>query len=1310
MAAEQAIKAAREASAYLEKLDRASLYHAAAHRDNDWLIREQSEALVSGLQGPDSEARYGILAPQFGPKPLQLSEVQQVTRELVEGIYVFNQTPSLSFEPLCDCTSHNNLPSAYHDTLVGEAMFSVAYFVSSLLQGTTVQQKDRRVRLSENFHQLGVQGVRKAFQEEGLVEMEADQELGRDLYLERKEPILRYPPRYIDTDIMRGDFEENPPQHNRDHVTRDVFLQYVGVVDMNVVFGQCRLLQEGAVLVLEPTLDLTTSVRSREDNAELLSHLHTYLQKQRKLVADNLTKKVDVAHYIDLLHLVSFLIPFLITLKRQNKIVDVSSLNTSFPKDLLRTERELPPAFPGKASRWAPYSEEHFTGTRGGVFFHKAHKTVRTPLGSSFREVLSMPLSPNSLDSVSLEGRQYNVFVVRVEDYYPKSPKVPRWVHAMISELKTQCGRLLPMNESRVQDLLRKPLGSRHAAQLKTVNVLLPACVEQGLLSAVVSLLRLCTTTRLNKVNERGWALVHQAAFNCRADVLSTLLNAGCSPVHKIHTPDGVEMKTEPIHLAALCGGLDAVCCLLQHGAQPSVVDDRGWTPLHYAASNNDQVLATHLIGIDPAGIETETSDKVRATPLLLAVMNGGFDTMVSLIKLGANIHAVDGSGRGIVHIAALRHHVDILKHLIEFESPSCPVWEIYAKMLASSSEGHPRAAALALDSITRWKPACSSDLLRHDAVASLIGLLREEEEIQQFSIQVLANLSNVEQVKEFLSKADIIPQLMVLLASRNERIQQSACVVLGDLGTASSNQEAAIKAGAIPLLTKLLSGGNQKVQLFAAACIGILSCGSAEGQSAVNQCSTIPALLSLLECPLDSLQATACCVLQLVLDGNKENQIACLSANVHIPLIHLLQSKETVVHCNAAQAIAALAENNIVCQKKLTTDIACIGHLTRLLRMIEPQVKVAGSCALWALAGSRISGKRFIAKQIGVDLLIDMLSTHYEQLNFVCSEALCVFASQLGDNQSFISSNGGIRPLVDVLTLPTSERLLLSVLHTLAALVVKPGLVPNPKLQKTIATVRGITVLAAVIASDAPETVRVEAACTLAKVIIENPENDLYLKESTNFSYLLIYKFFTSSDPIVRLLAGYCLSIMVFNNPAKLEELSCLGTISISNFSFFLDNEDEFFKSHASFQIVVLAKLLSGIQPVRAKVQGIQVIVDLLSSQREKTKVLCCEFVATLSRSTSSGGIPDTLVMAGALDPLVANLVSDNEPVIEGTCVALGYLTFNTTAARLLLSVFRDRPHLFQVFRDYLSVIVVSKKFLQSWEIAQRSGLPSLR
>lgn len=67
----------------------------------------------------------------------------------------------------------------------------------------------------------------------------------------------------------------------------------------------------------------------------------------------------------------------------------------------------------------------------------------------------------------------------------------------------------------------------------------------------------------------------------------------------------------------------------------------------------------------------------VRSTPLLLAASSGGLSAVKCLIKLGADISRLDGEGNGMVNLAAMRFHTNILEYLIEWGHQKAPVWKI---------------------------------------------------------------------------------------------------------------------------------------------------------------------------------------------------------------------------------------------------------------------------------------------------------------------------------------------------------------------------------------------------------------------------------------------------------------------------------------------------------------------------------------------------------------------------------------------------------------------------------------------------------
>ena len=98
-------------------------------------------------------------------------------------------------------------------------------------------------------------------------------------------------------------------------------------------------------------------------------------------------------------------------------------------------------------------------------------------------------------------------------------------------------------------------------------------------------------------------------------------------------------------------------------------------------------------------------------------------------------------------------------------------------------------------------------------------------------------------------------------------------------------------------------------------------------------------------------------------------------------------------------------------------------------------------------------------------------------------------------------------------------------------------------------------------------------------------------------------------------------------------------------------------------------------------------------------------------SLAHTRAGIPDAMITSGAVDILIGHLNSENVEVRCSSAVALGYLTFNRTATRLLLIATRNTPGLFQRLMENLDKDgKISKDFTEEFKRQEIVGLPALR
>lgn len=753
-------------------------------------------------------------------------------------------------------------------------MLSVDYFIKSLLHGTTVAQKEKRSRLNEEWRKTASDNpgsLHDLYLECGMTSMEDDEELGPDLYSEERLIIPRYPAKMVDTELTNSELAprqstgEEQSEHIR-HISRDVFLRDLEHVGIGLALLQKSVQQDGSLLVFSPSFEVITFLRPNlSQEKELLAHLHVYLQKQREFILRNLQKS-SVAHDLELLGFISFMVLLLATLKHRNKIIDCSQLVRRMNKDVTSTDRELPPFLPSKNTRWSPFtSKNHYCSANGEIVLHKQPVTIQR-LDEHLRKHKD-EMAAQSLEkgfaTYSTEDASYFLLILQVEEYYPRTPKLPRWVHSMVAELRSQCAHVPSINASRVQDFLRKPLGPRTASKLKTTNDSLVPCIEKGLLAPLSVILRHCTKTRISKPSEEGMALIHYAALQGQADVLSLLLHAGADPNQGIQMPDQASSSTSstlPIHLAAKSGSLDAVGCLVKAGALVNAIDADGWASIHHAAFHNYHHIVADLVSVNAKCINAETCDTQKSTPFLLVGHNGGLDTVKCLVRLGADLTATDSSGRNIVHITALKNHVSILKFFADLDSPDVLVWAVLTEMLsADPSTGFPSASACALDALFHRGSECCANLVKLQAIPKLVHLLKQPDEmLQHKAVQVLADISSSEKVKDALVEADAIPHLVKLLSTTNNRIHSCTCLILCDLGLSADNQQAMTKVGVLQFLVQLLSSPDEDVQMNACACLGILASENPANKTAIRENKGVPAMVTLLSSQLMCVQGCA--------------------------------------------------------------------------------------------------------------------------------------------------------------------------------------------------------------------------------------------------------------------------------------------------------------------------------------------------------------------------------------------------------------------------------------------------------------------
>ena len=95
------------------------------------------------------------------------------------------------------------------------------------------------------------------------------------------------------------------------------------------------------------------------------------------------------------------------------------------------------------------------------------------------------------------------------------------------------------------------------------------------------------------------------------------------------------------IHVAAYNGWADEIAGLLKLGADANSRDEKGFTPLHWAAFRaavTDMTKVIDLLATAGADLDAITNDR-KSTPLIFAIASGARDAVLSLVRAGANLN-----------------------------------------------------------------------------------------------------------------------------------------------------------------------------------------------------------------------------------------------------------------------------------------------------------------------------------------------------------------------------------------------------------------------------------------------------------------------------------------------------------------------------------------------------------------------------------------------------------------------------------------------------------------------------------------------
>ena len=808
------LTASRNASSHFDKIEKSELQETLVYSLSDWLLStedtkvsvELPQGLITGMQIPSSTNNCLLLIPevQGSEAPLQLRELHQIVRELVIGIYVLNQTPSICLEANYDCSTSCQISPAYLDTRVGQIMCEVDYMMKSLWHGAYFP-KEKRTKFAERWRQAvnlntttGKPETRRnlhlIWTEAGILDLSAD-----PLFAEAY-------------GTMFAENMEDPRVLEESHC----FFKHLDELALKMTIFQKSIKQHQNIFLLDSDYHITSTVKSDKVDHQTYKKLGRRLRVQQDFIRKYLPHKPRMHQNLEMLKFVGFMVPFLVALKRRCKIPDINKLLPSYSSEECKTEREFPPLIISPSFKCKTFlSSDEYCHLHGGITvdcetgkidnlcdnFVKELKNSEYFANEAYNKIVTSELAKQEnypMTPVVINGKSYFVLNVNIETYYPASPKQPLWIHSYYEEVEKLKKKKLPMNEVQVHEQLRKRYNYQKAVKLKQIHAGLQATSQQGLIAAFYTLSRRIPRSRLGSQDSSGMSLIHYAAMYNKPQIITMLVSMSATDINIRRYNNISAQGITPLQLASKCGALDSLACLIAYKADFMMIDNQGWTAIHYASYFNHIDCLRHLVHKDTKLVELKSSD-IASTPILLACSSGAFDTVKCLIGLNADYTIKDANNNGVVHLAALNFHDEILEYFIEWNDNALPVWDLLIGMLKSSDVTRKYSATKCLEVLSISRENNWKSILNAGGIPSLITLLSSDQDnLVAVAASVLCNIAKHHEVRVAITQANAITVLVNMLTSTLPMIQSRAAVLLADLSCLNDNQNLISREGIV--------------------------------------------------------------------------------------------------------------------------------------------------------------------------------------------------------------------------------------------------------------------------------------------------------------------------------------------------------------------------------------------------------------------------------------------------------------------------------------------------------------------------------
>ncbi|XP_066918337.1 ankyrin and armadillo repeat-containing protein-like [Clytia hemisphaerica] len=735
--------------------------------------------------------------------------------------------------------------------------------------------------------------------------------------------------------------------------------------------------------------------------------------------------------------------------------------------------------------------------------------------------------------------------------------------------------------------------------------------------------------------------------------------------------------------------------------------DDKGWTPLHYAAYEGFFKTVNRLVENKPSRLEVKTQDEMKVTPLWLAFAEGHIETVGVLLMYNTDITVVDVDENDIIDIAFINHQNKLLLYIINnnYEHLYEMVWQRLFEYISTDNlnENLKMVSLQIFVEMTSKSSGCDKEnvdtLFKQTIQLYKAELVEDKPEMELMLTQLIEKtlIKNEQETYTVLSKANIIDILAERLENLKEReISTTILTILKCCQRFAEDFSNKMRErNNFFRIIKFMEMTTDEYFLISSFEIILKSLkGNETMQSFFDQNNRLLNIVvdTLKKTENQELQIVSLKTLRFYIYESSSIQMKLISIKIFDILQPCMHTKGTL------KEVCKVIYTSTLKNKQLQLYFMESGSIAELLKQMKKMKKDESQewimRALWSIAGGEHRQTMIVAKSLPMQYIVNLTTSNSstvlqyyggEFFNVLLRMASYTLSDEVGSNIFLHLLNSSLKSFL------MADEMLTSALKTMQKLCIRSANIPNKTIQKIALEKNSINIILQVAIKSEKPVIELEVYQTIACLLFENKDGIRIMKKFGSFPPSAVMRYLSHTQPSIRFKACEILTQFLLDKEYK----------AIRNFKlpihFFNNIEDSKMKVDSAFQMIVLKDHILNTSPTYTIMEGLQLLFDLLHHQDGDIMATAADHVASISLYCH--GMRAAFTEANFLDILCSLMENEDDMVKTASAVAIASIAKYFKAEIVLLKICRQQRGLFDEIESWSKLTKLPAHFVERWK-----------